>query len=91
MHPMLNIAIRAARNAGDLIIRSSANLGRLSVAKKSSNDFVSEIDRMAEQEIIRVIKTAYPDHGILAEESGFQQGNDYIWVIDPLDLIHRMK
>ncbi len=82
---MLSIAIRAARNAGDLIIRSSDNLDRLTIRKKSSNDFVSEIDRMAEQEIIRVIKAAYPDHGILAEESGFQQGNDYIWVIDPLD------
>jgi len=85
MHPMLNIAIRAARNAGDLIQRSSENVGQLTISKKSKNDFVSEVDRMAEQEIIQVIKNAFPDHAILAEESGEHKGNDYTWVIDPLD------
>ncbi len=85
MHPMLNIAIRAARNAGDLIQRSSENIGQLKINKKTKNDFVSEVDRMAEQEVINVIKHAYPEHSILAEESGAHQGNDYTWVIDPLD------
>ncbi|MCK5478506.1 MAG: inositol monophosphatase [Methylococcales bacterium] len=85
MHPMLTIAIRAARNAGGLIQRSSEKIGQLSISKKSKNDFVSEVDLIAEQEIIQVIKYAYPDHGILAEESGEHKGNDYTWVIDPLD------
>ncbi len=82
---MLNIAIRAARNAGDLIQRSSENVSQLTISKKSKNDFVSEVDYMAEQEIIQVIKYAYPDHSILAEESGEHKGNEYTWVIDPLD------
>ncbi len=82
---MLNIAIRAARNAGDLIQRSAQSVGQLTINKKSHNDFVTEIDRMAEQEIIQIIKYAYPDHSIIAEESGEHKGNDYTWVIDPLD------
>jgi len=85
MHPMLNIAVRAARNAGALIQRSSENISQLTISKKSKNDFVSEVDRMAEQEIIQVIKYAYPDHSILAEESGEHKGNEFTWVIDPLD------
>lgn len=85
MHPMLNIAVRAARNAGDIIQRSSENVGQLTVNKKSKNDFVSEVDRTAEREIIQVIKYAYPDHSIIAEESGEHKGNDYTWIIDPLD------
>jgi myo-inositol-1(or 4)-monophosphatase len=85
MQPMLNIAIRAARSAGDLILRSSDNVGQLRVDQKGKNDYASEVDRMAEREIINIIKTAYPDHAILAEESGEHQGNDFVWVIDPLD------
>lgn len=82
---MLNIAVRAARSAGDLIVRSSDNVGRLRINQKSRNDFASEVDQMAEREIINIIKTAYPEHAILAEESGAHEGNDYVWVIDPLD------
>lgn len=85
MQPMLNTAVRAARAAGDLILRSSDNIGHLKVDQKGRNDYASEIDRMAEREIINIIKTAYPEHSILAEESGVQQGNDFVWVIDPLD------
>jgi myo-inositol-1(or 4)-monophosphatase len=85
MQPMLNIAVRAARSAGDLILRSSDNVGRLHIDQKGKNDYASEVDRMAEKEIINIIKSAYPDHAILAEESGQHKGNDYIWVIDPLD------
>lgn len=82
---MLNIAVRAARSAGDLILRSSDNVGQLKVDQKGRNDFASEVDRMAEREIISIIKTAYPEHSILAEESGEHKGNDFVWVIDPLD------
>ena len=82
---MLNIAVRAARSAGDLILRSAENVGRLQVDEKGKNDYASEVDRMAEREIISIIKAAYPEHAILAEESGEHQGNDFVWVIDPLD------
>lgn len=82
---MLNIAIRAARSAGDLILHSSDNVGQLRIDQKGKNDYASEVDRMAEREIITIIKSAYPDHAILAEESGQHKGNDFVWVIDPLD------
>ena len=85
MHPMLNIAVRAARNAGDLIQRASLNIEKLTIEQKGRNDFASEVDRMAEQEIIKLIRNSFPDHAILAEESGEHSGNDYVWVIDPLD------
>ncbi|WP_031432982.1 inositol monophosphatase family protein [Methylomarinum vadi] len=85
MHPMLNIAVRAARNAGDLIQRSADNIDRLTINQKSKYDYASEVDYQAEREIIRVIRNAYPEHAILAEESGEHEGNDYVWVIDPLD------
>ena len=85
MQPMLNIAVRAARSAGDLILRSSDNVGRLTIDQKGKNDYASEVDRMAEREIISIIKAAYPEHAILAEESGEHKGNDFVWVIDPLD------
>jgi len=82
---MLNIAIRAARNAGDIIQRASENVGQLKINFKTQNDYVTEVDRMAEQEIINVIRTSFPNHGFLAEESGEQSGDDYVWIIDPLD------
>lgn len=85
MHPMLNIAVRAARNAGNIIARSVDRLDQLNITTKSDNDFVSEVDRQAEQEIIHTIRKAYPRHGILAEESGSQEGDEYVWIIDPLD------
>jgi myo-inositol-1(or 4)-monophosphatase len=85
MHPMLNIAVRAARTAGDLIVRHLDRVDQLTVTSKHRNDFVTEVDRQAEQAIIRVLRKAYPDHGILAEESGTQTGDEYCWIIDPLD------
>lgn len=85
MHPMLNIAVRAARSAGNLIVRYVDRLDTLSVTTKKRNDFVSEVDRLAEEEIIRILRKAYPSHGILAEESGSREGDEYLWVIDPLD------
>ncbi len=85
MHPLLNIAVGAARRAGDVIVRSLDRVGALTVSEKGRNDFVSEVDRAAEQVLIAAIRKAYPSHGFLAEESGAQAGDDYTWVIDPLD------
>jgi len=85
MHPMLNIAVRAARQAGNVILRSVDRIDTLTISSKSRNDFVSEVDRNAEQEIIAVIRKHYTNHGILAEESGAQEGEEYVWIIDPLD------
>ena len=85
MQPMLNIAVRAARSAGEIILRSADKALHLAVDSKGKNDFATEIDRLAEKEIISIIKAAYPEHSILAEESGEHAGNDFVWVIDPLD------
>ncbi|MBK1643817.1 inositol monophosphatase [Thiocapsa imhoffii] len=84
-HPSLNIAIRAARSAGKLLIRYLDRVDLLKVESKSHNDFVSEIDRSAEAVIIQELRARYPDHAILAEESGAQGRGDWLWVIDPLD------
>ena len=85
MHPTLNIATRAARAAGQVILRSVNNIDTLNITEKQANDYVSEVDQRAEQEIIQILRRAYPDHAILAEESGESEGNDYQWIIDPLD------
>ena len=85
MHPMVNIAVRAARQAGNLIVRAIDQIDTLNIKEKEANDYVSEVDVRAEQEIIKTIKRAYPQHGILAEESGHVQGKEYEWIIDPLD------
>lgn len=85
MHPLLNIAIRAARRAGEVIVRSLNRLESLTIASKGRNDFVTEIDRAAEQEIIGIIRRHYPEHAVLAEESGRSGDNDTVWIIDPLD------
>ncbi|KZE32805.1 inositol monophosphatase family protein [Crenobacter luteus] len=87
MHPMLTVAVKAARRAGNQIQRASLNLDVIRVEKKKPNDFVSEVDRQAEQTIIDTILEAYPKHAILAEESGAKGvgSSDYEWIIDPLD------
>ena len=87
MQPMLTIALRAARNAGEIIARASEQVDTIVVERKGINDFVTEIDKAAEHEVIYHIKKAHPDHAFLGEEGGLQ-GNadsDYQWVIDPLD------
>jgi myo-inositol-1(or 4)-monophosphatase len=85
--PMLNIAVRAARTAGDLIMRRLERLDDVAVETKQRNDYVSEVDREAEARIIQVIQRSYPGHSILAEESGEQKGDAQApeWIIDPLD------
>jgi myo-inositol-1(or 4)-monophosphatase len=87
MHPMLNIAVKAARRAGSVIQRASHNIDIIRVEKKSANDFVTDVDRAAEQAIIDVIHEAYPTHAILAEESGAKGmgASEYEWIIDPID------
>ena len=86
MHPILNIAVRAARRAGSIINRAALDGGALEVKSKRANDFVTAVDRAAEDAIIDIARKAYPDHAFLAEESGRTDGTaEYTWVIDPLD------
>jgi len=86
MHPILNVATKAAREAGKIINRASQDVGSLTVMTKDVNDFVSEVDRSAEETIISILKEAYPTHGFFGEESGkTNQEADAIWIIDPLD------
>lgn len=88
MHPMLNIAVKAARKAGNIINRASLDLDRVQVGSKGRSDFVTEVDRAAEAAIIEILSAAYPNHDFLAEESGASNpegGREYLWIIDPLD------
>lgn len=85
MQPLLNIAVRAARRAGDLIVRNLDRLQGIEVHAKGRNDFVTEIDRLAERDIIATIHRTHPDHAFLAEESGESGRGDFVWIIDPLD------
>lgn len=88
LHPMLNIAVKAARAAGAIINRAALDIDLLKVNTKSPNDFVTEVDHAAERVIIDTLLEAYPGHGILAEESGRSRGakhSEHVWIIDPLD------
>ena len=91
MNPIVNVGVKAARQAGNIIIRYLDQIDRLAVDKKGRNDFVTEVDRMAEDEIIDVVQKLYPGHKILAEESGTlkspenSNSDEYEWIIDPLD------
>ena len=88
LHPMLNVAIKAARAAGAIINRAALDVEAVRISQKQVNDFVTEVDHAAEQAIIETLLTAYPGHGILAEETGSTHGakhSDYVWIIDPLD------
>jgi len=85
VQPLLNIAVRAARRAGEVIVRSLNRLESLAVTSKGRNDFVSEVDHAAEREIIATVRRHYPHHAFLAEESGRSGENDTVWIVDPLD------
>jgi myo-inositol-1(or 4)-monophosphatase len=88
LHPMVNVAIKAARTAGNIINRAALDIESVRVSQKKANDFVTEVDHAAEQAIIETLLTAYPGHGILAEESGNEHGardSEFVWIIDPLD------
>ncbi len=87
MNAYRTIAIRAANLAGDFIVKAFNDRDRVIARKKDLNDYVTNVDQQSEYLIINTIKTAYPEHSILAEESGLQEGSDKdtVWVIDPLD------
>lgn len=86
MQPLLNIAVNAARQAGDVILRSMDQIHRLKIMQKGEGDFFSEVDVKAEQVIIQTIHKSYPQHGIIAEESGsYNEDAETVWIIDPLD------
>ncbi|HSB96062.1 MAG TPA: inositol monophosphatase family protein, partial [Spongiibacteraceae bacterium] len=87
MQPMLTIALKAARKAGEIIARSVERLDTVRIDEKSANNFVTEIDRAAEKEILYHLKKAYPDHAFLGEETGHSgaENAEYRWIIDPLD------
>ena len=88
LHPMLNVAIKAARAAGAIINRAALDVESVRISQKHVNDFVTEVDQAAENIIIESLLTAYPGHGILAEESGQAHGakdSEFVWIIDPLD------
>ena len=87
MYPMQTIAVRAARAAGQTIIRAFAELDKVEVTAKGINDYVTNVDKEAESAIIYQIRKSYPDHTIVGEEGGENKGSnkDYVWIIDPLD------
>jgi len=85
MHALLNVAVMAARRAGAVLGRNFNKRDKLTIEKKGHNDFVSSADIAAERAIIDVIHKHYPDHAILAEESGSHGESDHVWIIDPLD------
>jgi myo-inositol-1(or 4)-monophosphatase len=85
MQALLNTAIEAARRAGDLAMRYVKRLDELKVRSKSRNDFVTQVDLEAEQAIIEIIQARYPQHAIQGEETGIQEGDETVWIIDPLD------
>ena len=85
---MINVAVKAARTAGAIINRAALDVESVRISQKQVNDFVTEVDRAAEQSIIETLLTAYPGHGIWAEESGREHGareSEFVWIIDPLD------
>lgn len=85
-HPLIHTAIKAARKAGDIMLQSLDRLDTINPTNKGYRDFVTDVDKRAEKEIIYLIKKAYPDHGIIAEESGnYQSDSESVWIIDPLD------
>jgi len=88
LHPMVNVAIKAARTAGSIINRAALDIESVRVSQKQANDFVTEVDQAAEAAIIETLLTAYPGHGIWAEETGREHGakdSEFVWIIDPLD------
>jgi myo-inositol-1(or 4)-monophosphatase len=88
LHPMINVAVKAARTAGSIINRAALDVEAVRISQKQVNDFVTEVDHAAEQSIIETLLAAYPGHGIWAEESGREHGaqdSEFVWIIDPLD------
>ena len=88
MHPIVNVATRAARRAGNIILRYHTQVADLEVFRRSRGDFATEVDRAAERAIVSTVREFYPEHGFLGEEGGTQPGKDrdeVTWIVDPLD------
>ena len=87
MHPIVNVAVRAARRAGGIILRYHTRAGDLEVSRKGRGDFATEVDRAAERAIASTVREFYPDHGFLGEEGGSRpgRGEEVVWIVDPLD------
>lgn len=87
MHPIVNIALRAAREAAALVVQAHARPDRVKVFEKGPNDLVTDVDQMVEQSLINSLRKSYPDHSFLCEESGHLEGKDKdtLWIIDPID------
>lgn len=87
VHPIVNIALRAAREASALIVQAYARPDRMKVFEKGPNDFVTDVDKVVEEVLISHLRKAYPDHSFMAEEGGLQEGKDKdtVWIIDPID------
>jgi len=86
MQPMANVALRAARQAGQIIVRAMDRIDKLEIEEKANNDFVSNVDREAEAAIVELLHKTYPTHGILGEEQGTSyESDEFTWIIDPLD------
>ncbi|MDH5738497.1 MAG: inositol monophosphatase [Gammaproteobacteria bacterium] len=87
MHPTTNIALRAARQAGNAIIRAYDRPDLIRTSEKGLNDYVTNVDKDAETIILSTLSKTYPDHGFITEEAGVlgNPDSDYQWIIDPLD------
>ena len=87
MHPIINIALRAAREAGNLLVQAQARPDRVRITEKGPNDFVTDVDRAVEATLVELLRKSYSEHSFLCEESGKQEGSDKdsIWIIDPVD------
>ena len=87
MHPMLNIAVRAARAAGNIIARNLGQNDQFEVTEKRKDDLVTDVDRECEQTITSILLKSYRDHAVLGEEGGVQGNKDsqFQWIIDPVD------
>jgi myo-inositol-1(or 4)-monophosphatase len=87
VHPIVNIALRAARDAATLMVQAHARPDRVKVSQKGKNDYVTDVDKAVEDLLIATLRKTYPDHSFLCEESGLQEGadKDTVWIIDPID------
>ena len=86
MEPMVNIALRAARKGAEVIEKALQHKDLIKIEEKARNDYVTQVDKAVEKEVLYHLKKAYPDHGFVGEESGtIESESDYQWVIDPID------
>ena len=85
MHPVINVAVDAAHAAASIMRRQAQHVDAIPAERKARHDYVTEVDRACEEEIVRQIRHYYPDHAVLAEESGASGDSEHVWIIDPLD------